>query len=51
MIKQTYLIICILLGVWLTACQDYDETIYGPSVVDGNTIEVAIATSVPAITV
>jgi len=51
MIKQTYRIIGILLGVWLTACQDYDDPVSRSSVVDGNRIEVSIKTGVPAITV
>lgn len=50
MIKQTYLIICILLGIWLTACQD-DDPIENSSVIDGDLVEVSIKTNVPAITV
>ncbi|MCD8042579.1 MAG: fimbrial protein [Tannerellaceae bacterium] len=50
MIKQTYLIICILLGIWFTACQD-DDPIENSSVVDGDLVEVSIKTNVPAITV
>lgn len=51
MIKQTYLIICILLGVWLTACQDFDDPVDNSSVTDGDLIEVSIKTNVPAIAV
>ncbi|MCD8193926.1 MAG: FimB/Mfa2 family fimbrial subunit, partial [Tannerellaceae bacterium] len=51
MTKQTYLIIWILLGAWLVSCQDYIDIRNTPSVVDGNKIEVTIATNVPAITV
>jgi len=51
MIKQTYLTICILLVGWLTSCQEFEKRIDSPTVVDGNTVEVSIATNVPAITV
>ncbi len=51
MIKQTYLTIFILLGVWLTSCQDEDNRGILPPVIDGNKVEVTIATNVPALTV
>ncbi|MCD7936259.1 MAG: fimbrial protein [Tannerellaceae bacterium] len=51
MIKQAYLFIWILSGIWLTACQDFEDPANKPSVVDGDMVEVSIKTNVPAITV
>ncbi|MCC8154142.1 MAG: hypothetical protein LIP01_07960 [Tannerellaceae bacterium] len=50
MIKQTYLFICILIGMGLTACQDFDDTRNSSSETDGKTVEVTITTTVPALT-
>ncbi|MCD8166700.1 MAG: hypothetical protein LUE93_11650, partial [Bacteroides sp.] len=51
MIKQAYLYLFILMGVWLTGCQDIDDFPTNPLESDGKTVEVTLSTKVPGITV